>query len=193
MIEKIIDAQIGEERDRGLFGGVFEAEVYGWAGNPFSGAHPRGHGFLKDRDATPVHNIVTNVGLNHILDTELHNATQVATWYVGIKNTGSPAAGDTMASHAGWTENTNYDEATRVEYEEAAASGQSITNSANKATFTIDTDTQTIHGAFLVSNSTKGGSTGTLLCVADFASSKACDDNDVLEVTYTVSAAADGV
>lgn len=188
MLEKIISSQ-----DRSLLGGYFEAAVYGWGGNPFSGAHPGGHGFLKERDRTPTHNLVVNVGLDHILDVELHNATQVATWYVGIKNAGAAAAGDTMASHAGWTENTNYDEATRPEYEEAAASGQSITNSANKATFTIDTDAQTIAGAFLVSNSTKGGSTGTLLCVDDFASSKSCDDNDVLEVTYTISAADDGV
>jgi hypothetical protein len=171
--------------------GRFEAEIFGMDGNPFSGVHPKERGFLKAR--TEGRNLVTNVGLDHILDVVLHGSTPVSPWYVGLKNTGSPAAGDTMASHAGWTENANYDEATRQEYEEAAASSQSTTNSANKATFTIDTDSQTIYGAFLCSDSTKSGSTGTLLCVANFASAKSCDDDDVLEVTYTISAADDGV
>ncbi len=147
-------------------------------------------GKVKWRERT--HNIVTNVGLNHILDVIFHGTSAISPWYVGIKNAGSVAAGDTAASHAGWTENENYDEATRQEYEEAAASGQSITNSANKATFTIDTDSQTIAGAFLDSTSTKGGTAGILVCAADFASSKSADDNDTLEVTYTISAADDG-
>jgi hypothetical protein len=178
-------------RSGAKFIGKFEAEIFGKDGNPFSGAHPEGKGFLKAR--TEGRNLVTNVGLNHILDVVLHGETPVSPWYVGLKNTGAPAAGDTMASHSGWTENANYDEVTRQEYEEAAASSQSITNSANKAAFTIDTDSQTIYGAFLVSDSTKSGSGGTLLCVANFASAKACDDNDVLQVTYTISAADDGV
>lgn len=137
-------------------------------------------------------NIVTNVGLNHILDVILHGTSATSPWYVGLKNTGAVAAGDTAGSHSGWTENQNYDEATRQEYEEAAASSQSTTNSANKATFTIDTDSQSIYGAFLDSTSTKGGTAGILLCVANFASAKSADDDDTLEVTYTISAADDG-
>lgn len=135
------------------------------------------------------HNIVTNVGLDHILDTVLHASAQVTTWYVGIKNAGSVAAADTLASHGGWTENANYT-GNRQEYVEAAASSQSVTNSANKASFAITVDSQTIAGAFLASAAT--GTSGTLLCVADFSSSKAADNGDTLEVTYTVSAADDG-
>ena len=135
------------------------------------------------------HNIITNVGLNHILDVVLHGDTPVSPWYVGIKNAGSVAASDTLATHAGWTENSNYT-GNRQEYNEAAASGQSTTNSANKASFPITSDSQTIAGAFLASAAT--GTSGTLLCVADFASSKAADNGDTLEVTYTVSAADDG-
>lgn len=135
------------------------------------------------------HNIVTNVGLNHILDVVLHGSSQVTTWYVGLKNTGSVAAGDTLASHGGWTENSNYT-GNRQEYVEAAASSQSTTNSANKASFPITSDSQTIAGAFLASAAT--GTSGTLLCVADFSSSKSADNGDTLEVTYTISAADDG-
>jgi len=135
------------------------------------------------------HNIVTNEGLDHILDIVLHGDTQVSPWYVGIKNAGAVAAGDTLASHGGWTENTNYT-GNRQEYDEAAASSQSTTNSASKASFAIDTDSQTIAGAFLASVAT--GTAGTLLCVADFAGTKAADDGDTLEVTYTIGAADDG-
>lgn len=135
-------------------------------------------------------NIITNEGLNHILDVTLHGTTAVSPWYVGLKNTGSVAAGDTLASHAGWTENTNYSEGARQEYVEAAASSQSTTNSANKASFSIDTDSQTIAGAFLASASS--GTTGTLLCAVDFSSAKSADSGDTLEVTYTISAADDG-
>ena len=136
-------------------------------------------------------NLVTNVGLDHILDVVLHAAAQVGTWYVGLKGTGTPAAGDTLATHATWTENTNYTEGARVAYNEAAASSQSITNSANKASFSINADTQTIAGAFLAS--VASGTSGTLLCVADFTGgNKSADSGDTLEVTYTISAADDG-
>ena len=135
-------------------------------------------------------NLVTNEGLDHILDVVLHGTTQVDPWYVGLKNTGSPANGDTLASHGTWTENSNYT-GDRQEYVEAAASSQSITNSANKASFSINADSQTIAGAFLASVAT--GTSGTLLCVADFSGgSKSCDSGDTLEVTYTISAADDG-
>ena len=134
-------------------------------------------------------NLITNVGLDHILDVVLGAATQVDPWYVGLKNAGTIAAGDTLASHAGWTENSNYT-GNRQAYVEDASSGQSVTNTAGKAAFPIDTDTQTIAGAFLCSVATT--TTGTLLCAADFASAKAADDGDTLNVTYTVGAADDG-
>lgn len=148
----------------------------------------RPDGSIKWRELA--HNLITNEGLDHILDVVLHGESQVATWYVGLKNTGSVAAGDTLASHSGWAENTNYT-GDRKAYVEAAASSQSITNSANKASFAIDTDSQTIDGAFICSAAS--GTSGILLCAADFSSAKSADDGDTLEVTYTISAADDGV
>lgn len=53
-----------------------------------------------------VANLVTTQGLNHLLDVTFKGATQITAWYVGLKGTGSPAAGDTHASHSGWTEVT---------------------------------------------------------------------------------------
>jgi hypothetical protein len=94
-----------------------------------------------------------------------------------------------LATHSGWTENAEYT-GNRQEYVEAASSSQSVTNSANKASFSITSDSQSIYGAFLASAAT--GTTGTLLCVANFSSAKAADNGDTLEVTYTISAADDG-
>jgi len=149
----------------------------------------------KWRDVS--HNLVTNEGLDHILNAVLHATTQITTWYVALfEDDHTVAAGDTYAI-PGYTECTAYDEATRQEYEEAAASSQSITNSANKATFTMS-DTKTIYGASLVgggSSATTKGNTdggGTLLCAVKFSSSKGVEDDDTLEVTYTISAADDG-
>lgn len=137
-----------------------------------------------------VENLVVDTGVNFLLDSGV-NSTEAGTLYLGLKNTGSGAAGDTMASHAGWTENQNYDEAARVTWGVGAASSKQVTNAAT-ADFTISADTQTIAGVFLTTSNTKGGTTGTLITVADFASSKAADDNDVIQVTYTITGADDG-
>lgn len=135
-------------------------------------------------------NIVVNEGLNHILDVVLHASTQAATWYVGLfEGNYTPVATDTAANiTANSTECTAYDETNRVTWVEAAASSQSITNSANKATFTINA-TKTIYGAFLISDNTKSGTSGTLLAASKFAASRSVVATDVLLVTYTISAA----
>ena len=144
-------------------------------------------GTLKWEDEAK--NLVTNEGLDHILDAVLHGTTPVSPWYVGLTDgTPIPAAEDTLSgAHAGWTEVTAYT-GDRQEYVEAAASSQSITNSASKASFSIDTNSTTVGGAFLFSAATT--TTGTLLCVAAFTGGdKSADSGDTLEVTYTISAA----
>jgi hypothetical protein len=143
-------------------------------------------------------NIVTNEGLNSILGVYFHADTQISAWYCVLSETNTaPAAAMTYAVPS-FTETTAYDEATRPAYTEAAASGQSITNSANKAVFTIS-GTKTMYGAALVGGgtdaNTKGDTAGggTLACYALFSSSRAVVDNDVINLTYTISAADDGV
>lgn len=148
------------------------------------------HGNIKWTDV--IENLVTNAGLNHLLDVTLSGATQVTSWYVGLTD-GTPTvdAGDTAASHDGWTEVTAYDEATRVAWSDGGVSNQSVSNSGSPAEFTISTNSTTVGGAFLISNSTKGGSTGTLYAVGAFsAGDKILDDGDTLAVTATFTAAA---
>ena len=141
------------------------------------------------------HNVVTNVGLQYILDdlfTSVDSSAldRVDPWYVALIATSTPTIDptDIMSSHGGWTENVNYDEATRQSYVPVRSS-QSVTNAASKASFTIDTDSQTIGGAFLTSGSAKSGTSGVLLCGEAFTGGdKSADDDDTLEVTYTFSA-----
>jgi len=140
-------------------------------------------------------NLVVDEGLNHMLNTELHGSAQVTTWYLGLIESGgaAPVAGDTAASH-GFTESTSYDEATRPEWDEAddGSTAKSITNGtgtgATKATFTISA-TKTITGAFMISDNTKGGSSGVLFAASHFSASRSVVDNDQLIVTYTIQIA----
>ena len=80
------------------------------------------------------HNLVVNVGLNDILDKYFKGAllTQLV-HFVGLTD-GTPtiAAGDTMASHVGWVEVADYDEATRQTLTLGAVASQSVDNSASK-------------------------------------------------------------
>lgn len=148
------------------------------------------HGNLKWVEE--VDNLVTNAGLDDLLDKYLKGSSYSAAFYVGLTDgTPTAAAGDTMASHAGWTEVTAYDEATREALTLGSVSSQSVDNSASKASFTISTNGTTVGGAFVCTNSTKSGTSGTLYSVAAFsAGDKSLDDGDTLNVTVTCTAAA---
>jgi hypothetical protein len=136
-----------------------------------------------------INNIVVNVGLDDILDKYYKGSTYTAAHYVGLIGTNQvPVAGDTMGSHAGWTESTAYSNANRPTLTMGSVSSQSVDNSASKASFTIN-GTATIYGAFVTTNNTKGGTTGTLVGGALFGSSRAVQNGDTLNVTITATAA----
>jgi len=142
-------------------------------------------------------NLVVNVGLQYMAGSALTSVAQITTWYLGLYGAGAsntPAAGDTMSSHAGWTEVTTYSNANRVTASFATATTANpsvVTNTASPAVFNIN-GTATVGGAFLTSNNTKGGTTGTLFSAADFGSpgDRSVVNGDTLSVTYTFSLAA---
>jgi hypothetical protein len=139
-------------------------------------------------------NLVVNAGLAYMAGSALTSVTQITTWYLGLYGAGAsnaPAAGDTMASHAGWTEVVAYSNATRVVATLATATTANpsvATNSASPAVFNIN-GTATVGGAFLTSGSAKSGTTGTLFSAADFGSpgDRSVVNGDTLSVTYTFS------
>lgn len=134
-------------------------------------------------------NLVVNEGLNALLDIMFHGSTQITTWYLGIfEGNYTPLATVTAATIASAsTECTAYANSTRPEYVEGSSSSQVITNSANRASFVFNA-TKTIYGAFLVSSSTKSGTSGTLFSASQFGSSKAVVSSDELLLTYQFTA-----
>ena len=140
-----------------------------------------------------MHNLVVNQGLQSMVSVYLDGATQITTWYVGlITGPGSGttiAAGDTLASHAGWTEFTDYSGSRKTATFGTATTADPsvIDNSASPASFTISGAGGTVAGAFLASVSS--GTSGTLFSASDFQSpgDRTVASGDTLNVSYTFS------
>ena len=143
-------------------------------------------------------NIFTTEGMAFLLNTMLHDLSKAASniWYVGIfKNNVTPALGDTAAAKRGAA--STYGECQDADYDSPATNNPAyvpvdtatavITNAASKAEFTIAASI-TVYGAFLGNVTAKTATTGVLLCAKKFDSSRAVIDNDVLAVTYQITA-----
>lgn len=139
-------------------------------------------------------NLVVDEGLTHYHSATLRGGTQNATWYIGIfANNRTPVATDTAATIAGLAGEitTLYDEAVRQTWTPNAAAGDPaldkvITNSSSTATFTINGSTN-VAGAFLISDSTKGGTAGTLMAEKLFGSVRAAVSGDQIVITYQLT------
>ena len=137
-------------------------------------------GKLKWKDSFK--NLITNEGRQHIIDTVFSAGTNVATWYLGLTDgTPTPALGDTLASHAGWTEETGYT-GNRQEWVEVR-SAQTATNSASVAVFPI-TGTATIGGGMLAS--VASGTTGVLMSAGALSGgNRSVINGDTVNLTYS--------
>lgn len=138
-------------------------------------------------------NIVVNAGLDYILDAALSAGTRPATFYLGIyKNNYTPQATNVMSTFTGaGVANevvTEINEAARQAWVEAGVSARTITNSASPAVFTAN-GTVAVYGAFLTTDSTKGGTAGTLIAASKFATVRNLVATDVLNITYTLTIA----
>ena len=158
-------------------GGVFYFKCYDKDGN------------LKWEDSA--HNLVVNQGLQDMNTQYFKGVTYSATWYLGlVDNSPSPsyAAGDTLATHAGWSETTAYSGNRKaVTFGTATTADPSvIDNSGSPASFSI-TGTVTVAGAFLCNAAT--GTSGILFSVSNFQSpgARSVVNGDTLTVTYQFS------
>ena len=138
------------------------------------------------------HNLVVNEGLQNMNTQFFKGSGYTAAWYLGLV-TGpgagnSYAAGDTLTSHVGWSEDTGYTGNRKsVSFGTATTADPSvISNIASPASFTMNATT-TIAGAFLTNVSS--GTSGVLFSVANFQSpgDRAVVSGDVLSVTYQFS------
>jgi len=143
------------------------------------------------------HNLVVNEGLQDMNSKYFKGSGYTAAWYLGlVTGPGSGttyAAGDTLAVHAGWTENTAYTTTGGAGVRAAVTFGTATTadpsviaNTASPSVFTMTSNAQTIAGAFLASSSS--GTSGVLFSAGDFTGGdKLVDSGDSLSVTYSFS------
>lgn len=135
-------------------------------------------------------NIVVNQGLNYLLGAALGAQPVVTAWFIGLFSNNytilSSDTAATIAANAG--EVTQYTAGTRQAWQPAPPASQSITNAANQASFTFNA-TLNVYGAFLISSSAINGTSGTLFAGAQFGSSKSVVASDILQLTYTFTAA----
>jgi hypothetical protein len=163
-------------------GGVFHFTCYDKDGN------------VKWTDTAK--NIVVNTGLQDMNTKYFKGVSYTAAWYIGLVNDSgfsAYAAGDTLASHAGWTETTDYsggDRPQAVFGTATTADPSVIDNSGNQATFNM-TGTVTVRGAFLTDIEDNTDNVGLLFSVADFESpgNRSVVNGDTLNVKYEFSLA----
>ena len=159
-------------------------------------------GNVKWEDQFP--SLVNAVGKQLMLDTLLSGTSYTTVGpYLGLISGASPtfAAADTMASHGGWTEFTNYTvggSAVRgtASFASATSTGTTPTNVTTKTataiTYTITGGGGTVGGCFLVTgsgaSSTQGNTSGTLYSAGAFATAKVTTAGDTVSVTYSTTA-----
>ena len=149
-------------------------------------------------------NLVNAVGKQLMLDTLLKGSAYTVTGpYLGLITGATPTflAADTMSSHAGWTEFTDYTvggsavRGTAV-FGAASSSGLSPSNvttaAASAITYTITGSGGIVSGCFLVTgsgaSSTISNTSGTLYSAGAFATAKTTTAGDTVSVTYSTTA-----
>jgi hypothetical protein len=159
-------------------GGVFHVQCFDKDGN------------LKWEDKAP--NLVVNEGLKDMNDKYFSGAAYTATWYLGLVTGPSAsttfAASDTLASHAGWTEFTDYSgNRGAITFGAATLADPSVITNPSVVAFTITGAGGTVAGAFLSSVAT--GSAGILFSGSDFQApgDRIVVSGDVLNVVYSFS------
>jgi hypothetical protein len=139
-------------------------------------------------------NLVTDIGARFLLDGAF-GAAQNSTFFLGL-TTGSPtpANGDTMATHGGWTEATGWSTPASsaratITWSSASSRAKAI---ASAASFTAS-GALTVGGCFIVTGSgavaTNANTSGTLYSVGAFSGgNKTLAASDTLQVSYSTSA-----
>ena len=140
-------------------------------------------------------NMLLAEGLDYLLEVGLRDAAKRPNWYLALYGgnympdetlTGAifPALAGEITSPT-----TGYSETTRPAWTAAAASGGQMDNYGNEAAFSIVTPAGTellIYGAAILSDSTKGGTTGKILACRRFASVEKRSNGSTFELGYRI-------
>lgn len=151
---------------------------------------------VNGQDERIDYNLIPTEGLNHILGVALYSTSKINTWYLApFSGNVTPGAGWTASNFASTaTEITSttdgFVETTRQAWTPAAPSSGSITNTASKAELTVamSSGNLTVYGLGLLSNSTRGSTSGVLASASRFATARVLSNTDVWSVGYEIDA-----
>lgn len=116
-------------------------------------------------------NLIPQVGIDYWAGLLRGTTTPIGNWYVGVfSGNYVPVRGNTAADLPGTVgEAVGYSQATRPKWDNVYDGTANVDSLDSPAEFTFPTATR-LYGTFLVSNSSKGSNTGTLLSIARFSS-----------------------
>jgi hypothetical protein len=137
-------------------------------------------------------NLVVNTGLQDMNNKYFKGSTYTAAFYLGLvtgpASATTYAAADTLASHAGWTEFTNYSGSRKaVTFGTPTTAAPSVIDSTGSPSSFAITGTAVVAGAFICT--VASGTSGILFSEADFDSpgDRSVVNGDTLNVSYTFS------
>lgn len=139
-------------------------------------------------------NLIVNEGLAHILNVALGAKVKSAGYYLALfSGATAPAANWTAANFASVASEVislteGYSGATRPQWNPVDTNTNSIDNMTATASVTIATSsTLNVTGAALLTNSTRGGTTGTLISATKYAAARTFQNGDVYDIGYRLS------
>lgn len=131
-----------------------------------------------------IFNLVTDEGLQHVMDVYFTQTALAGQVYVGLKGDGTPFASDTLANHPSWAEVNPY-VGSRQLFQGAPITVPGLSNTATPTVYDI-TQIDTVAGIFLAT--VDSGVSGKLWSVADFVDPRAVKPGDKLTMTITLQA-----
>lgn len=146
-----------------------------------------------DWERTP--NLIVTEGLAHILSVALGGTAKPAGYFLALfSGAAAPAANWTAASFAAAASEIvsmteGYTSPTRPAWTPpASVAGNSIDNMAAIASVTMATAGQlNVSGAAMLTNSTRGGTTGKLISATKYAADRVFQDGDTYDIGYRLS------
>lgn len=139
------------------------------------------------------YNLIPAEGIAYLLDSALGSASKITSWYLAVfSGNVNPASNWTAANFAAQASEITsltegYSNTTRPAWTPGASSGGVIGNLTTKAVFNIVCTTSVnISGAALLSDNTRGGTTGKLISASRFGTVRQVYSGDAFELGYEV-------
>lgn len=139
-------------------------------------------------------NLITTEGLAHMLNVSLGAKQKPSGYYLALfSGSASPAANWTASSFSSAANEIvsmteGYTNPTRPEWVSTQTSTSSIDNMQAVANVTIATSSAlNVTGAAMLSNSTRGGTSGVLISASKYAAARTFQDGDKYDIGYRIS------